>query len=331
MEDGSQIHTERYRMILSRPAGLFSLVFQAVGQAWICEKKRIIPIAYFNKNCLYWVDTPVNSSRNVWEYFFEPLSSARLSDLFSTNDLSDPSFESFEDKDFLSLVPTGEVEFTNEYPDVIKWSSSIVVQRQRRFVNNLIRRYLRLKPHIRSRVKKTFLANKLMGNKLIGVHFRGSEKDNGKNRDGSAPVRIDGYENLYFRATSKEMKANPEALIFLATDSQSFADNMISEFGSSVIMQDSIRAVDGQEEITGLHFLYQGSQNGRQLGEEVLTDAVVLSKCQSLIHGMSNVSHAALYFNPDLKSIDIDRQLMPKHEGLVVDIKRRLKKVIKWG
>jgi hypothetical protein len=330
MEDGSQIHTERYRMILSRPAGLFSLVFQAVGQAWICEKKRIIPIVYFNKNCLYWVDTPVNSSRNVWEYFFEPLSSARLSDLFSTNDLSDPIFESFEKKDFLSLDFTAEVEFTNEYPDVIKWSSPFLVQRQRRFVSLLIRRYLRLKPHIRSRVK-TFLAENLIGNKLIGVHFRGSEKDKGKNRDGSAPVRIDGYENLYFRATSKEMKANPEALIFLATDSQSFADNMRSEFGSSVIMQDSIRAVDGQEEITGLHYLYQGSQNGRQLGEEVLTDAVVLSKCQSLIHGMSNVSHAALYFNPDLKSIDIDRQLMPKQEILGLEIKRWLKKVIKWG
>jgi hypothetical protein len=266
----------------------------------------------------------------VWEYFFEPLSSARLSDLFSTNDLSDPIFESFEKKDFLSLDLTAEVEFTNEYPDVIKWSSPFLVQRQRRFVSHLIRRYLRLKPHIRSRAK-TFLAENLIGNKLIGVHFRGSEKSSEKHGDGTAPARIDGYENLYFRATSKEMKANPEALIFLATDSQSFADNMISEFGSSVIMQDSIRAVDGEEEINGLHYLNQGSKNGRQLGDEVLTDAVLLSKCQSLIHGMSNVSHAALYFNPDLKSIDIDRQLMPKQESLGLKIKRRLKKVIKWG
>ena len=324
-------------MILARRVGLFSLVFQALGQAWICEKKRIIPIVYFNKNCLYWVDTPVNSSRNVWEYFFEPLSSARLSDLFSTNDLSDPIFESFEKKDFLSLDLTAEVEFTNEYPDVIKYSSPIVVQRQRRFVNHLIRRYLILKPHIRSRVK-TFLAENLIGNKMIGVHFRGSEKSSEKHGDGTAPVRIDGYENLYFHAIRKEMKANPEALIFLATDSQSFADNMINEFGPSLIMQDSIRAVGEEEEINGLHYINQGSKNGRQLGDEVLTDAVLLSKCQTLIHGMSNVSHAALYFNPDLKSIDIDRQLIPKYQALGIEMKRRgleinrkLKRAIKWG
>jgi Flp pilus assembly secretin CpaC len=61
--------------------------------------------------------------------------------------------------------------------------------------------------------------------------------------------------------------------------------------------------MDGKEQHVGLH--NNSDLNRALLGEEVIIEAMLLSKCNFLIHGPSNVTTAVLVLNPYLKHVNI--------------------------
>jgi hypothetical protein len=305
-------------LILPRMHGFFSLVFQAVGQAHLAEKTGVTPVVYFNRHCPYWSDEGYNGSRNVWDYFFEPLSKITVESLFP---IEPNLLEGFTLDEFAERCAGTRVTVTNRYPPVIECMSPIGVSFERSFVHGLLNKHLILKPRVRQMVDD-FCRAHFQTRPILGVHYRGIEKlgDPLYSRKAADP------QECYLREMRLFLRKHPSARIFVATDSRQFMEAAKSAFGDTVISREVTR-LEKEEESVGLHFRNPAKINGPRLGEEVLLDALILAKTDFFIHGISNVSNAVLFFNPKLKHIDVEIRYGKKSVFLYKELQRRVGQV----
>lgn len=289
-------------VILPRYAGFFSLVFQVLGSVYLAQKKGIKCVVYFNKHCPYWSQNGYNDSRNVWEYYFEPLSDISINDLFSQDS---SILEEYSLNDFLN-IPSSDVIVSNEYPPVVEWFSPLKIEAQRPFVHSLFEKYVRPKSHIINKVNDFFDKN-FKGKMLLGIHYRGKEKINGhgSHPDYVIPDRAHDLSESYLNEISLFKKRYPDSRIFVATDSASFLKSVCELYGDDVVYQDAFRLSES-EECIGIHHSSHVKTEGAKFGEEVLMDALLLSKSNFFIHGISNVSSAVLHMNPTLMHTDVE-------------------------
>jgi hypothetical protein len=288
-------------LIVPRPHGFFSVVFQAVGQAYLAEKTGATPIVYYNRHCLYWSDAGYQGARNVWDYYFEPLSDLKIEDLFS---LDRAELEDCTPEKFAELAAGTDIVATKKYPPVIEFNSPLGVNFQRKFVHRLLDKYLVLKPHIREKLDQ-FCKGHFKSKFVVGVHYRGVEKAHGERKDWIITRESRDLKEFYFVEMRRYLAKHPSARIFIATDSAQFLEEAKAAFGDAVFAREATR-LDSAEESTGLHFSDHAKKNGALLGEEVLLDALILAKTNLFIHGVSGVSNAVLFFNPRLRHIDIE-------------------------
>jgi hypothetical protein len=288
-------------LILPRMQGFFSLVFQAVGHAYLMEKTHSVCVVYFNRHCPYWSDAGYNDSRNVWEYYFEPLSDRAIQDVF---DIPLETLESLSCDEFKQLAQNTRVTATNRYPDVIEYWSPIGIGFERTFVHGLLNKYVRIKPSLQHKLNE-FCETQFLSRPILGVHYRGMEKTHGEAKDWVISRNAADLKAFYLKEMKRYLQKHRSARIFVATDSQNFLDEARSLFGEAILFRKAAR-LEKSEEVVGLHFSPTAKSHGPILGEEVLLDALTLSRTDFLIHGVSNVSNAALFFNPQLRHTDIE-------------------------
>ena len=122
--------------------------------------------------------------------------------------------------------------------------------------------------------------------KILGVHFRGSTY---KTARGHA-----------FPPTIKLMIKNIETLmqkykynkIFLVTEEQKYLSALKKKFGDKLIFYNSFR----MNKLDSFK-IYPRRNHRYLLGEEILTETLILSKCQGLTYIKSNVISAAIMFS----------------------------------
>lgn len=204
-----------------------------------------------------WKNTLYNDSPNdnAWEYYFE-----NISDL-------DP--ENYTTARCHNILP-------REY-------------NTRLTMNRLINKYVKIKSDIN---KKIEIIVKELGKNPLGVHIRMTDKINctshGEPESGK-PISID----LYKKHIDKNLQEHGSKF-FLATDDESAAEEIKTEYGENVITTNSIRSTGTKS----IHHHLAG--NNRIKGEQVLIDCLVLSRCKHIIKGISNVALCAMFWNLDL-------------------------------
>jgi hypothetical protein len=308
-------------LILARPQGFFSLVFQVLGQSYLAEKAGATPVVYFNRLCPYWSEAGYEGARNVWEYFFEPLSELSIHDLFPAG----PEFlETATLEQFTDLARSTNIAVTDAYPDVVEYWSPIGVYAELNFVHRLTEKFLVLKPGIRAKVE-AYQQTHFAGGPVIGVHYRGMEKVVGKIRDGVVLARATHLRYAFLAEIRKQLEQRPGARIFVATDSAQFLEAVLNQFGEAVIYRDASR-LDKENETVGLHFSQEAEQNGARLAEEVLLDTLLLARSDFFVHGISNVSNAALFLNPALPHCDMEMKTSGRSIYLRRELYRRAEK-----
>src|SRR5207247_8993916 len=87
-----------------------------------------------------------------------------------------------------------------------------------------------------------------------------------------------------------------DSRISLATDSAHAQDFYKKRYGSRLVTTPHVRSYG-----EALH----GSNATPQQGEEAVLDALLLSSCDHLIHGISNLSLGSLVFNGQLSHEDV--------------------------
>lgn len=283
------ISEKKYTVIGMRWCGLFSNFFHVLQH---CRRSAItgrIPIVNWETG-LYAKNLEIRE--NIWDYYFEPVSKYSIEDIelsleevkftskyLKTNLLGDPklvwSYKTHPPKECLS------------YPS----------KKGREYVNNIIKTFIKLKTPINKKIDKFYDKN-MKDKSVIGVHYRETglymtEKWMGKN-----PLRkCVGY-------IDDHLSKNSDSIIFLATDSHHAVDKFKKLYGDKIICYESIRSYNSNP----IQFNFKTKKEalnkkitvGHQVGEEVLIECLLLSKCNILIHGVSNVSACSSFFNPHM-------------------------------
>ncbi len=294
-----------------KPTGFFSLYFQVLGWLEVCEEESIIPIVYWRSNCVYWEKRGYRGKRNPWEYYFHPVSKYSITDFTNAplSYLENAKLQEFnnakvdlryseeicqESKRKKIFLPKN-VRITNVFLEGIITGGEVMEQKRKKF-SFLIRKYVKIRKEILEKIHD-FEREHFKGNKVIGIHLRGKEKMEELALYHKIKMVPPKY---YFQEVNKYLKKEPSAKVFIATESKSLRKQVKEKYGKRVVYYDSTLSDEG----TSPHLQFGGAK----VGEEVLIEAMLLSKCNFLVYGMSEVPFAATYFNPTLRHVNIQKK-----------------------
>lgn len=212
------------------------------------------------KNGFYY---DVQKGENWWEYYFEPLCFGKSEEA---------------NINIFNNIKSDHIEYCNTRCDNF----------------NLIQKYIRLKPHILQKAESFFDSN-FNNYHVIGVHYRGTDKD-------SEAPRV-SYEatGVVIQEYIQSLK-NENWKIFIATDEIDFLNYLTMLFPEKVCF--NAQAFRSKSKLP-IHSSYPNPYQG---GEEAIIDCLLLSKCNILIRTSSNLSAVSSYFNPELSVIELNKR-----------------------
>lgn len=258
----------------SKHAGFFSCFFGVINNIIWCEKNGVTPLVYWGHDSLYYAPSGYHSSTNVWQYYF-----------------IQPSYSSFINKDIRKNYNAPDDSYT-----ILRHDSCSSFQNSkelRKNVHRIIQKYIKLKPQL-SRKIDNFYAKHMAGKKIIGIHLRGTDKK--KEVDAIDP-------KIILKEANKLARKITGCTFLVATDEAALLRKAKLILDGPVIYYNAHRSNDSKS-------LHHYGQNKPRLGEEVIIEAQLLSRCDIFLHTCSNVSSAVLFFNPELENI------LFTHEGI---------------
>ncbi|GEM_PF-4952721 len=257
--------------IFDNARGMFSIFRELLDVMSIYGDKNII-VSF--KDTVY-NDAPED---NMWEYYFEPVQ----------NEL----------KKTYAAVPCS----TRLYLDAL----SSEKKEHLMLFNEIIRTRIKLRKELLDKIN-SFATHNFGDKKVIGVHFRGT--DIWKSiKNWSRVFRKVGPPE-YFELIDTLLATEKYACIFLATDEELVYQQFKERYGPQLIAYSKNRSTNKRvvvHYLTGRYPIIESAFTKRELGEEVIIDALLLSKCDFFIYGASNVSTVVKFFNPFMKSKNMD-------------------------
>lgn len=260
--NGFSQNTKSVFYVLKSPLGegLFNVLKMTLGSLKMFEehpeKVKGLKID-FGTDGLYY---DANYGENWWEYYFEPV------ELGSS----------------VGSKVVNVTEIGSGIPYYLEKHTSI------ERVNELLSKYVKVKEPILRKVQE--LKNTYFHSYMIGVHYRGTDKN--------SEVRRVKYETV-LKAIKNHVQSShlKDFCLFIATDEQQFIDFMKKQFPNQIIYyEEAFRSWVGGEAI---HL--SKKYNPYKKGEDAMIDCLLLSQCDFLIRTTSNLSLCSTYFNPSLK------------------------------
>lgn len=296
--------------------GLFALVQQVIGNIPFALYHRRIPIAYFGRRCSYWTAEGYRGRDTVWEYYFEPIIPEWPLSTVPNHILKLIEERPPFDRDFGYYSEDGAF-ITNNYGEHCNFrGKSLVVpfefddpnDRFRRKTFEIIRRYVRVRPEIREKAHRLYIS-KMGGRPNIGVHLRGTDALVEKRR-----VQL-GHQLDFARYRDRIdvfLKAQPDAGIFVASDSESCVKRIREVYGDRVASTDAIRHKGGTlagKGPTGAimpAYLTVDPNVAATSGEEAVIDYLLLSRCSALVHNGSSLARTVMLSVPEMPAANIN-------------------------
>jgi len=268
-----------------RGAGLFSNVNEVVEQISIAQRENY-------KFVINWSSSSYRDPEDEtdpWLYYFEPCFDIPK-DAISRNP---------------AVLTGGEKAVCTRYNiitpcEVHRSCGSMLLPRDRQKAHKIIREHIVPKPYILSQIESFQQQN--FRSRMIGVHARGRGRIDEDIREVNpdADASHASFLNTFFEHIDDIISFCPDAGIFACSDSSVVISEIQRKYGERVIHYPSQRSEFGEmhessnQNNAGLKF------DRKKLGEEVLSEALLLSRTDFFIHSFSNVSNFVLCANPTL-------------------------------
>lgn len=287
--------------------GFFADFLWAVNHLHYCIINNKVPVIYWGTPFSYYHKDGYRGSSNGWEYYFEPVSALsykRGDHLHTESFYKDEllftalcwyvqyidNMHLLTEKERASLIAIDnhkEIYLSNKFSGQRKLAYPMQAHPYsttfRSYVKEIIlNEFVILKPHVKN-ILEAFYKKNMENKKVIGIHLRGSFV---------ASEVLDVPHAYIFKEANKH--ASDGVQFFVATDQYPLLEEAKKKLNGPVIFYDCERF----EKTTSPHPHYKATP---KMGEDVLVETLLLSKCDHLIHTLSNVSTAALYFNPNLE------------------------------
>lgn len=282
----------KYSLVCQLPewqscAGFFTYILMVINMILYCaeykDEYNEVPIIDFDNTSNRYLDDNGVMWNNYFSINKEPslinrkiLSSKELDDIHHFFGIQTYPYGRGKYKHFKELYNT-------QYNDTLNnWYIN-----NRQTAHDIIKKYLVVNENIINKANLFWKDNLSKYNYIIGIHIRGTDKDN----------CIGGRKIIpseYFKYIDFLLEKNKDAVIFLATDTPSYIKTFTDTYNDKCIyINDILRS--------NLNiFLDTSESNNYKKGEDVLIDCLCLSKCNFLLYGSSAVSEFAIYFNLDL-------------------------------
>ena len=184
-------------------------------------------------------------------------------------------------------------------------------------VNNIYKQYIHIKSSIVNKADNIFHN---INSPIIGIHYR-----HPSHTIESGPI----YLKNYFDQIDRILVKNPDAKIFVASDTMFGILAFKHRYKDKVIYIESVDRLDldnilewafalircnkvddvGFIDQKGYELQHRQSEeatiNAYKLTEDLLLETLCLSKCNYLIHGVSNIALAISYINPNISMITL--------------------------
>lgn len=235
---------------------------------------------------------------NGWGLYFEPINVPE---------------DVYADEPVSRMVSNGYYHMTHHQLCTDQW---VLYKRYLPFrlhAHEIIERYIRIKPHVQNMVDE-FYNNHLKGHYCIGVHVRFSK---------AHATEMPGRTNVALETYFAEIEAllnehgREHSKIYLATDSHYVVAKFRERYPASMLACiDAFRAQFNEDP----HIIYVNTnywmthpaqfharKPGYKGGLDTLVDCLLLSRCDTLVHSVSNVATIAVLFNPHIESLFLPR------------------------
>lgn len=234
---------------------------------------------------------------NGWDLYFEPIHSERV----------------FEDR--LSQCPP---EPNHDQPYCInRWLRYKEYLPYRQFVHDRFKRYITIKLDVLNEVNG-FYDRWMKERFCIGMHVRFATAHASENPY-SPLLKLQDF--IREAKEQWELHRDKNPIIFLATDSYYVIEEFKVHFDESqLVFINAYRAKYKEDP----HLIYERQKYFLEHPDEfhkckpgyfggltTLMDCLLLSKCQVMIHSLSNVSDFAAWFNPHLESVFLPKGVEP--------------------
>jgi hypothetical protein len=278
----------RFGLVNKDVGGFFSNFFVALNLAMDGEKDGLIPYIVLD-NTVFTRHSDYKGDSNSWNWWFDQEIPNSEDSVVRLEYVNDRNFIYFPPPFYYNVVPTSEV-FSK------RWNrSEIDIGR------NYFKKYFKIKDHILQKTEE-FYSNNLKNKVSLGIMARGVEFNVMHPQYGNQTV----YD--YINSTKKILSQHPEIdRIFLVTEDGGYIYPFKKEFNNLVVMN-VFRRINQPLAYCQTNwewpYQYKARPNHTKiLGDECLTQALLLGKCDYLLCKENGISAGALFFNENLKNV----------------------------
>lgn len=255
--------------------GLLSLASSIVCHIHVAQRYALTPVVDLSRQPSEYKDPEFESTdekarTNPWDYYFQPVSNLQLQEAVDSP---------------LSLAST--LGFPAGYPQKMLISQ---VQALRDIAETI------LKPvdEIASEVDATW-AELSSDGPVLGVHFRGQEQK-------TMPYHpLSPTNEQIFAAIELAISQHGFGRIFLATEDLDYLAMIQDRYGDMVFTMPHLRT----RSPVNSYRINPRPMHRYSLGREILTDTLILSRCQGLVSSTSNVTEIARAINNGRFYVDL--------------------------
>lgn len=259
--------------------GLFAIFMYVLDHIAYATDQGYVPVLDSKRyHWLYQEKEKVNGTKDPWKYYFQPISKNWISTFIDKN------------------VIYGAVKFPRYkgiyyYRD--KEKNVLPDKEQIRYLHGLKDRYIHFVPAILDELEEAAETLRKF-KRVLGIHVRGTDM-NTAGKQHPIPTK----ETKNFDRVDAILKKHELDGIFLCTDEEEIVDIFQEYYGDKVLVTDAVR--QKKDRHVGVHMDKNLGEDRTHhkylLGKEVLKDMYLLSKCNVLLCGASNVAYAAIIYN----------------------------------
>lgn len=260
---------------LSPWEGFFSNYFYVLSHIQYAAEKGWIPVVDMeNYPSLYSEDTPVNGSMNAWEYYFRQPGGVSAQEAYASGN-----------------YVLSECRYLSQYHvPVFEVNKGFITEQMIDVLFPLQKECIPIHKEL-TEAAESFFRSHVGNSRCIGAHVRGTDTYRHYEKHSLPPA-----VNTVITTIREILESDPDCKILLCCDEDKMLSLFRELFGERVFYSDSFRST--KDDNVGIHFTSDSrSLHKFSLGKEVLMDCLMLSMCDYLICGSSNVASAATMLN----------------------------------
>lgn len=261
-----------------------SILARVLGHLKIADDNGWTPFVDMESHDNYYTELgAIHGSKNVWEYYFEPVSIVSQEEAYRSGDWIDSG----------GGFPHGVLNplFSGE-----PW------------LPKMWKKYIRFRPETQAAIQdQKQKRGVFLGPEVLGIHFRGTDMRT------QAGHPLPPTEKQIFRRIDECLDSNGFDNLFLVTEAEIYVRAFSQRYGKRLSYLDILR--QGEVDI----FVSRPRTNHRYiLGLENIIETSLLSECGGLVSGYSGISEMAQVLNRDFRVVDkIWNGRVPRYPKLV--------------